>query len=244
MRWKKKGCGRRRNDPGRTASVITQWFSPCLFPDKGIDGEKWRRPVKSAVVLVGGEARRANGQEKYFFTYRGRTFIERLVDSLRQVVDEIILVARDPEQCKRFSRIGGIRCITDIRTGIGPIGGLHAGSLAARGDLIFVSACDMPCIDHKVIAYLFDQIDNYDAVIPRWNPDMLEPLHAVYRRTALIRYLESHNSLSLREMVLNLSARYITVDEIRSIDPGLLTFTNINKLEDLEHINSPGSKSH
>jgi len=212
-----------------------------LFPDQSPRRQDWGKAVKSAVVLVGGEARRANGQEKYFFTYHGRTFIERLVDSLRQVVDEIILVARDPEQCRRFSSIGGIRCITDIRTGIGPIGGLHAGSLAARGDLIFVSACDMPCIDHTVIAYLFDHIDNYDAVIPCWNPDMLEPLHAVYRKAALVRYLESHSSLSLREMVLNLSARYIPVDELRSIDPGLRTFTNINKLEDLEHINSSGA---
>ena len=212
-----------------------------LFPDQSPRRQDWGKAVKSAVVLVGGEARRANGQEKYFFTYHGRTFIERLVDSLRQVVDEIILVARDPEQCRRFSSIGGIRCITDIRTGIGPIGGLHAGSLAARGDLIFVSACDMPCIDHTVIAYLFDHIDNYDAVIPCWNPDMLEPLHAVYRKAALVRYLESHSSLSLREMVLNLSARYIPVDELRSIDPGLRTFTNINKLEDLEQINSSGA---
>ena len=244
MQWKKTRCGRQRNDHGRTASGFNAVVFPGSVPGQEDRQGGWRRPVKSAVVLVGGEARRANGQEKYFFTYHGRTFIERLVDSLRQVVDEIILVARDPEQCKRFSSLGGIRCITDIRTGIGPIGGLHAGSLAARGDLIFVSACDMPCIDSEVIRYLFDQIDNYDAVIPRWNPDMLEPLHAVYRRTALIRYLESHHSLSLREMVLNLSARYITVDEIRSIDPELLTFTNINKLEDLEHINSPGSKSH
>src|SRR5512136_1944725 len=126
--------------------------------------------MRSAVVLVGGEAQRANGREKYFFTYLGKTFIERLVDSLRQVVDEIILVARDPEQCKRFNEIKGIRCISDIRTRIGPIGGLHAGSRAAHGDLIFVSACDMPCIDPNVIAYLFDNIGNYDAVIPRWNP--------------------------------------------------------------------------
>ena len=211
-----------------------------MFPDLAIRQQDRWGDVKSAVVLVGGEARRANGQEKYFFTFHGRTFIERLVDSLRQVVDEIILVARDPEQCRRFSSIGGVRCITDIRTGIGPIGGLHAGSLAARGDLIFVSACDMPCIDHTVIAYLFDHIDTYDAVIPCWNPDMLEPLHAVYRKTALVKYLESHRSLSLRQMVLNLSARYIPVDELRSIDPGLRTFTNINKLDDLERINSSG----
>ena len=57
--------------------------------------------MRSAVVLAGGEARRANGQEKYFFTYEGKTFIERLVDSLSGVVDEIIIVARSPVQCTR-----------------------------------------------------------------------------------------------------------------------------------------------
>lgn len=194
--------------------------------------------MRSAVVLVGGEARRANGQEKYFFMYQGRTFIERLVGSLEEVVDEIILVAKNPEQCRRFQTIRGIRCITDIRGGIGPIGGLHAGSLAAEGEFIFVSACDMPCINPAVITHLFDCIDSYDAVIPRWNPDMLEPLHAVYRRSALLTYLESHDSLSLRAMVRSLSARYVPVDELKILDPALKTFTNINKLEDLERINT------
>ena len=197
--------------------------------------------MRSAVVLVGGEARRANGQEKYFFTYHGRTFIELLVDSLQEVVDEIILVARDPEQCKRFHEIKGIRCITDLRRGIGPIGGLHAGSLAAQGEFIFVSACDMPCINPAVIAHLFDCIEDYDAAIPSWNPHMLEPLHAVYRRTALLSYLECHDSLSLRAMVKGLSTRYVPVDELKIIDPDLRTFTNINKPEDLEHINTHGS---
>jgi len=169
--------------------------------------------------------------------YHGKTFIERLVDSLQEVVDEIILVARNPEQCRRFHAIRGISCIPDIRAGIGPIGGLHAGSLAAHGEFIFVSACDMPCINPAVIAHLFDAIDDYDAVIPTWNPDMLEPLHAVYRKTALLNYLESHDSLSLRAMVMSLSARYVPVDELKSIDPDLKTFTNINKLEDLQRIN-------
>jgi molybdenum cofactor guanylyltransferase len=197
-----------------------------------------RAVLRSAIVLVGGEARRANGQEKYFFTYEGKTFIERLIESLAQVVDEIILVARDPEQCKRFNAIKGVRCITDIRAGTGPIGGLHAGSLAARGDLLFVSACDMPCVDPKVIAYLFSRIGGYDAAIPRWNPEMLEPLHAVYRRTSLIAYLENHASLSLRSMVKELDTLYVPVDEIRAIDHELITFTNINKIEDLERINN------
>jgi molybdopterin-guanine dinucleotide biosynthesis protein A len=196
--------------------------------------------LRSAIVLVGGEARRANGQEKYFFTYRGRTFIELLVDSLQEVVDEIILVARNPEQCKRFPTLPGVRCITDIRKGIGPIGGLHAGSAAARGETIFVTACDMPCINPAVISYLFDCLDNYDVAIPIWSASMIEPLHAVYRKTALLNYLERHESLSLRAMIMNLSAKYVPVEELQKIDPELLTFTNINKLEDLEHINTSG----
>lgn len=192
---------------------------------------------RSAVVLVGGEARRANGQEKYFFVYEGRTFIERLIETLEQVVDEIILVAKDPEQCKRFVHLKGVRCITDIRPGIGPIGGLHAGTLATHGDIIFVSACDMPCIDSGVVRYLFEAIGDGDAAIPSWNFDMIEPLHAVYRRSVLLAYLDNHESYSLRPMIRSINTRYVPVEELRKFDPGLKTFTNINKLEDLERIN-------
>jgi len=192
--------------------------------------------MRSAVILVGGEARRANGQEKYFFQYQGRTFIERLVDALRDVVDEIILVARDPEQCRRFDRLNGVQCITDIRQGIGPIGGLHAGALAAKGDLIFVSACDMPCIEPGVVRYLFSAIGTSDAAIPSWNEDLLEPLLAVYRRDALIGYLKTHESYSLRPMIRSINTRYIPVNDLKAFDPELRTFININKLEELEQI--------
>jgi molybdopterin-guanine dinucleotide biosynthesis protein A len=193
---------------------------------------------RSAVVLVGGEARRANGQEKYFFVYEGRTFIERLIDTLEQVVDEIILVAKDPEQCKRFHHLKGVRCITDLRPGIGPIGGLHAGTQAARGETLFVSACDMPCIEAGVVRYLFEAIGDGDAAIPSWNHDMIEPLHAVYRKSVLLEYLEDHESYSLRPMIRSIKTRYVPVEELRQFDPSLRTFTNINKIEDLERINA------
>jgi molybdopterin-guanine dinucleotide biosynthesis protein A len=194
--------------------------------------------MRSAIILVGGEARRANGQEKYFFQYQGKTFIERLVDSLREVTDEIILVAKNRDQCRRFDSIKGVRCITDIRPGLGPIGGLHAGVCEAKGDLIFVSACDMPCIETSVVSYLFGAIGDADAAIPNWDREMLEPLHAVYRREALIEYLRNHASLSLRPMIRSINTRYIPVSELRRFDPELRTFTNINKLEELDRINT------
>jgi molybdenum cofactor guanylyltransferase len=194
--------------------------------------------MRSAIILVGGEARRANGQEKFFFLYQGRTFIGRLVDSLRHVTDEIIIVAKNPEQCRRFETMPDVRCIADIRQGIGPIGGLHAGALAARGELLFVSACDMPCIETAVVSHLFAAIGEADAAIPSWNSDMLEPLHAVYRKDVLHRYLESHESYSLRPMIRSINTRYVPVEDLRRYDPELRTFTNINKLEELDRINA------
>jgi len=191
--------------------------------------------MRSAIVLVGGEARRANGMEKYFFRFEGKTFIERLVDSLLPAVDEIVLVARNAEQCERFSHLD-VRCVSDKKKGIGPIGGIHAGVLASHGDILFVCACDMPCVSTGVVEELFDALGDYDAVIPSWNPEMLEPLHAVYRKEPLMHYLEDHASLSLRDMVKSLNSRLFPVERLRPADPDLITFTNINKLEDLEGI--------
>jgi len=171
--------------------------------------------------------------EKYFFFFQGKTFIERLVDSLSEVTDEIVLVAKDEEQCLRFREMENVRCVADVRRGIGPIGGIHAGVKEAKGELLFICACDMPCIEPGVIQRLFSEIDDYDAVIPEWDRERFEPLHAVYRRSALIAYLDDHKSLSLRDMIKSLNSRYLSVDRLRKMDPELLTFTNINKIEDL-----------
>ncbi|HQJ18103.1 MAG TPA: molybdenum cofactor guanylyltransferase [Methanolinea sp.] len=191
---------------------------------------------RSAIILVGGEAKRANGQEKYFFTMDGRTFIERLIGSLEQVVDEIVLVAKDPAQCQRFSHLEGVRCVTDIRRGRGPIGGIDAGARAATGDLVFVCACDMPCVSPGVVRELFSLIGDADAVIPRWDGEMLEPLHAVYRRTSLISCLERQDPPSLRALAGSLHVVFVDARSFGEIDPGLRTFTNINSPEDLSSL--------
>jgi molybdopterin-guanine dinucleotide biosynthesis protein A len=88
------------------------------------------------------------------------------------------------------------------------------------------------------VRYLFDVLGNADAVIPCWNYDMIEPLHAVYRRSVLLGYLEDNESHSLRPMIRSINTRYVAVEELRQFDPALKTFTNINKLEDLERINA------
>jgi len=196
--------------------------------------------MRSALVLVGGEARRAEGKEKSLFEYEGRTFIEILTASLRQVTDEIILAARDPEQCSRFSFVPGVACVSDIRKGVGPLGGLHAGATAAHGEYIFVSACDMPCVNPAIVRYLFECAEGHDAAVPCHHKKMLEPLHAVYRREPLVRFLEDPGSRSMRDMYPRVDVRYVPVQDLRRFDPDLLTFTNINRLDELELFRKTG----
>lgn len=204
------------------------------------DGKYWRNNfLKSGIILAGGEAKRAGGMEKYHFSYNGETFIDRLMFTLKESVDEIIIVARDESHCQRFVDIQGVKIVSDIRKGTGPVGGLHAGIKAASGDTLFAVACDMPFVNKNVIDRLFELINDYEAVIPCWNnseKDMIEPLHAVYKKEALEKYLASHKSLSLREMVKSIRSYYLNVDMLRDIDPKLMTFVNINHLEDLERL--------
>jgi hypothetical protein len=59
----------------------------------------------------------------------------------------------------------------------------------------------------------------------------------------MIRYRSAQWS-GVRTMVKSLSARHIPVDELKIIDPFLKTFTNINKLEDLERNNTQDPESY
>jgi molybdopterin-guanine dinucleotide biosynthesis protein A len=99
----------------------------------------------------------------------------------------------------------------------------------------------MPCISPEVVSCLFDLICESDAAIPCWNNEMYEPLHAVYRRTALLTYLEKCESRSLRGMVRDLDATYVPVERLRRYDPTLETFRNINRLEELDKFTTTDS---
>lgn len=192
-------------------------------------------PIKrSAMILAGGEARRVNGREKYFFSYRGCSFISRLVITFEMLVDEIVIVAKNEKQTEHFAGLPPIvRCTWDKKIGLGPIGGIASGLDEIQGDLVFISACDMPTIHKPIVEYLFENIGEYDAIIPEWENTDLEPLHAVYRVSALRKYIEKHESLSLRYMINTLNTKRVSPETFRTIDPMLESFTNINTLEEL-----------
>ncbi len=195
--------------------------------------------MKSAVILVGGKARRAEGREKYFFSIDGQMFIDRTLSTLNDIVDEILIVGKDPGQGEKFISFPQIRYIFDEIPDRGPLNGLITGARAARGSEIFAVACDMPFINKKVINRLFSFLPGYEAVIPIWENGYIEPLHGVYLRDRLIKEEELMENHSFRDYLDRIKVKNIPVELMNDIDPEFLSFTNVNSMDDYNHLTKP-----
>jgi molybdopterin-guanine dinucleotide biosynthesis protein A len=68
------------------------------------------------------------GQNQALLELAGRTLLDLIVERLREVADEVIIVAGETD---RYARIAD-RCVVDVFPGVGTLGGLHAGCQADR----------------------------------------------------------------------------------------------------------------
>lgn len=184
--------------------------------------------VVTGVILAGGESRRM-GQDKAHLPWGDRTLIEHIIETLRPVTDEIIVVAKDAVP---FAHLHA-RVVEDLILGAHALGGLYTGLRLAAHEQCFVCACDAPFLNATLIQFLIQQADGWDLVIPRTR-EGLQPLHAVYRRTALAVIEEQlrMQQWDLHALVPNVRACVIGPEQIARLDPWALSFFNVNTPED------------
>ena len=190
--------------------------------------------LKSAVILVGGKAKRAEGKEKYFFSLEGKMFIERAILELSEIVDEILIIGRDHGQADRFTSYPQTRYVPDELPGRGPLMGLITGAKYAKGEMIFAVACDMPFINKNIVLRLFSLLPGYEAVIPVWENGYIEPLYGVYSRSSLLSDYGFSKNHSFRDYFKKIRVRNVPVLSFVDIDPDLQCFTNINSIGDYD----------
>lgn len=207
--------------------------------------EGQKRDLRSAIILTGGKGRRLGMVEKALLEFEGKTILERLLENLFLVVDEVILSVRDILQKEKLIPVREkfpdreIHFCFDTLEDAGPLEGIRAGLLESRSEYSFVCAGDMPFVNSKVVDLLFEKACGHDAAIPRWNEKMFEPLHAVYSRRMLpeIEKAFKRGKHSVLAPVFQMKdVIFVEVSEIREIDPELRTFANINTVEDLENM--------
>ncbi|MDM7918961.1 MAG: molybdenum cofactor guanylyltransferase [Methanosarcina sp.] len=205
--------------------------------------EQERTNTRSAIILAGGRGRRMGMVEKALLEFEGKTILERLLENLFQVVDEVILSVRDTSQKEKLMPVREkfpdrkINFCFDTLEDAGPLEGIRAGLLESGSEYSFVCAGDMPFVNTEVVDLLFRKASGHDAALPKWGERMFEPLHAVYSRKMIpeIEKAFERGKHSVLAPVFQMQdIVFVDVSEIRKIDPELRTFVNINTVEDFE----------
>jgi molybdopterin-guanine dinucleotide biosynthesis protein A len=146
----------------------------------------------------------------------------------------VILVTQTPELYQDLS----VHTVEDIIQGMGPLGGIHAGLLAAKSRYAFVIACDMPGMQKSYIDYMKENLahSDFDACVTRFG-DWIEPFHAFYSK-AQIHDLETFLSTgrkSVHRFLEGQKTLYIPEPQARAFSPDWGMFYNLNTREDLAH---------
>jgi len=187
-------------------------------------------PTLSGGVLAGGRSARL-GRDKPLLELEGRTLTARTLDVLARLTDDLIVVTSLAPQLFPTS----VRVVADRYVGAGVLAGVHAGLLAARGELAIVVACDMPFLNLDLLRHLISLAEEADVVVPRWTD--VEPLHAIYRPAACLGPVERALARGERRIISfyhEVKVRYVERAEIARFDPQGLSFFNINTAEDWE----------
>jgi molybdopterin-guanine dinucleotide biosynthesis protein A len=197
--------------------------------------------IRSAIILAGGRSTRFGGEEKSLKLVNGKRMICRVMDALCPVVDEVIISVRDErQQDLLYPFISGHEFVFDEVRDIGPLSGINAGLERAKGDYVAIVACDMPMISTPVVELLFEKAEGHDAAVPRHPGDLIEPLHAVYKKGPMLRAVKESIEAGERKISSPLKLLkdvvYVSDEEIKKVDRELDTFLNVNRAEDMERI--------
>jgi molybdenum cofactor guanylyltransferase len=120
------------------------------------------------------------GSDKATIEVGGVTLLERAVTRLREVCDPVLIAPGDVT----LPAAGAYVFVVDAMPGAGPLAGLVAALRAAPHRLLAVVAVDLPWLDPALIRLLAGRIGAYDVALSETDRGV-EPLHAVYARSAL-----------------------------------------------------------
>lgn len=189
----------------------------------------------SAVILAGGRATRLGGVNKAQLEIGGKRIIDRVVDSLRPLADQILVVGHLSDGLNLLD----VEVLTDENPGAGTLAALHTGLSRAKRDVCLVVGCDMPFLSTRLLEVIVSLCHDSDIAVPRIGPH-LEALHAAYRRTCLpaIEDALARRELKIINFYGRMRTRELPESEVRAVDPELLSFLNVNTPEDVERARS------
>ena len=192
----------------------------------------WNNVETSVIILAGGRSRRL-GRDKVREKVGSRSLLARVATAVMSIGSEVIVVTAD-ETVNLPAVAPDVRIVSDLQPGTGPLGGIYTGLRASNTRSNLVVAADMPFLNQPLLRYMIGLAVDVDVVVPRIG-DMVESLHAVYRKSCVepIERMLKQGELSVQRLFPLVKVRYIAADEIARFDPQMMSFFNINTMEDM-----------
>jgi molybdenum cofactor guanylyltransferase len=172
------------------------------------------------------------GRPKAWLPFHGQLMLVRVLERLAPLFAERVVIRAPGQELPEVDA----RFVEDEEEGQGPVAGLAVGLAAVTHPLAFVTSCDAPFIDPRVVAYLLDRCQPPTAVVvPHWE-DRLQPLHAVYRADTapVLKRLLAAGRRRPVDLFGEVPTLQVPEEEIRALDPHGLTFLNTNTPEEYE----------
>ena len=187
------------------------------------------RPL-TAIILAGGKSSRiGSDKDKAILKLNGKHLIDIVISKLKHIVGDNIIIVGPPERYPSYKQV-----VPDLFNQRGLLVGLYSGLKSSASRYNLVVGCDMPFLKVELLQYMRDRIGSNDIIIPRYAKNYIEPLCAIYSKDCLSvmeRNIEA-GILSIRRIFPYLKVRHIEEEEIKIVDPELISFFNINYKED------------
>lgn len=194
-----------------------------------------------SIVLAGGKSRRF-GKPKFMVKLIDKPLILHVIEKLYAISSRIIVSVKSDNQKNAIENIladsqfiDRITFTTDDARFLGILSGVKAALLRCDKNLVFITGCDLPFISPKIVLWLANNINHYDAIVPLWKNGFIEPLYSIYRVTPTLHAIEKtieNNDLSLRGVLSQISVKYVSAEYLEKL-ANMPIFFNINSKKDL-----------
>ena len=189
--------------------------------------------MRTGIILAGGDSKRI-GTDKGLLDLNGRPLIGYVIESLRPIVDEIIVVVGSEERIPNYRNAveDDVQIFPDMYEDGSPLIGLITGLTHAQGTYAVVAACDMPFINSDLLDLLFLLSFDLNGTLLIKPNGWVEPLPAVYKvdiGRERADQMRMRGDLRLRKVLETLpDVARIQVERLKVIDPKLRSFFDLD----------------
>ncbi|HTG95588.1 MAG TPA: molybdenum cofactor guanylyltransferase, partial [Pyrinomonadaceae bacterium] len=176
-----------------------------------------------AFILAGGASSRM-GTDKARLFLEGKTFIERISQTLGDFASRVVIVGQHSEDLS-------LESVSDIHPKWGALGGIETALTNCETEWAFVIACDLPFATADLCRRLSNFRQSHDAVVPIQQDLIPQPLCALYQVAPCLVQVTKLIETGLRrplDLLQSVNTKWVPFAEIEDLSGSENFFVNIN----------------